>query len=92
MENGESDDPSNEFEIVEVLGVHARMGINLEGVIIVCGVFEKAIKRIKHFVGEKKEEFTRLMLVNVDRISHRRTRQVHTEKDHRSRDRPHHQT
>jgi hypothetical protein len=29
MENSKSDDSSNELEIVEVLGVHARMGINL---------------------------------------------------------------
>jgi hypothetical protein len=78
VENGKSDDPSNEFEVVEVLGVHTRMGINLQGVIIVCGVFEKAIKWIKHFVGEKKEEFTRLMLVNT---TIHRTREDMTRED-----------
>jgi hypothetical protein len=29
MENGKSDDSSNKLEIVEVLGVHTGMGINL---------------------------------------------------------------
>jgi hypothetical protein len=34
------------------------VGINLQGIIIVGGVFEEAIERIEHFVGEEEEEFT----------------------------------
>jgi hypothetical protein len=34
------------------------VGINLQGVIIVGGVFEETVERIEHFVGEEEEEFT----------------------------------
>jgi hypothetical protein len=58
MEDSQTDHSADELEVVEMFGVHARVGINLQGIIIVGGVFEKAVERIEHFVGEEEEEFT----------------------------------
>ena len=40
MENTETDTSSNEFEVIEMLRVDTRVGIDLESVIIVGRVFE----------------------------------------------------
>lgn len=58
MEDGQADDPADEFEVVKVLRINTRVGINLQGVVIVRGIFEETIERIEHFVGKKEEEFT----------------------------------
>ena len=50
MEDCKSHNSSNEFEVVKMFWVDSRMGVDLKSVIIVGGVFEKAVERIKHFV------------------------------------------
>lgn len=57
MEDRQTDDSANELEVVEMLGVDTGVGINLEGIIIVGGVFEETVERIEHFVGEEEEKF-----------------------------------
>ena len=57
MEDGKTNDATNEFEVVEMFGVDARMGIDLKCVIIVSRVFKQAIEGVEHFVGEEEEEF-----------------------------------
>ena len=52
MEDGETNDAANEFEVVEMFGVDARVGIDLKGVIIMGGVFKEAVERIEHLMGE----------------------------------------
>jgi hypothetical protein len=32
--------------------------VDLEGVVVVGGVFEEAVEGVEHFVGEQEEEFT----------------------------------
>lgn len=59
VEDSQTNHSADELEVIEMLGVHARVGINLQGVIIVGGVFEETVERIEHFVGEEEEEFTR---------------------------------
>jgi hypothetical protein len=56
MENCETHDPANEFEIVEMFRVDAGMRIDLESVVVVCGIFEETVERIEHFVREQEEE------------------------------------
>lgn len=63
MEDGEADYAANELEVVEMLRVYPRMGINLQGIIIVGGVFEETVEGIEHFVREEEEEFTAKLLV-----------------------------
>jgi hypothetical protein len=41
-----------------MLGVDARVGINLQSVVVVGGVFEETVEGIEHFVGKEEEEFT----------------------------------
>lgn len=65
VENSKADDPANELEVVEMLRVDPRVGINLQGIIIVRGVFEETVEGIEHFVGEKEEEFTAQLLVSM---------------------------
>ena len=58
MEDSQTDHTADELEVVEMLGVNARVRINLQGIIIVGGVFEETVEGIEHFVGEEEEEFT----------------------------------
>lgn len=58
VENRQADDTADEFEIVQMLGVDAGVRVDLKGIIIVGGVFEKAIERVEHFVRKKEEEFS----------------------------------
>lgn len=57
MEDGETNNSTDEFEVVEMFRVDAGVRINLEGIIVVGGVLEQAIERIEHFVREKEKEF-----------------------------------
>jgi hypothetical protein len=58
MENRKTDYSANELEVVQMLGVDARVGINLQGIVVVSGVFEETVEGIEHFVGKEEEEFT----------------------------------
>lgn len=57
MENGEADDSTDEFKVVEMLRVDAGVRVDLKGVVVVCGILKQAVEWIEHFVGEKKKEF-----------------------------------
>ena len=65
MEDGQADHTTNKLEVVQVLRVHAGVRINLQGIIIVGGVFEETVERIEHFVREEEEEFTERLLVKT---------------------------
>ena len=56
MENGKTNDPTNEFEVVEVFGIDSGMWIDLKSIIIVSGVFEETIERVEHFVRQQEKE------------------------------------
>ena len=58
MKDGQPDNSPDELEIVQVLRVNAGMGIDLQSVIIVGGIFKETVERIEHFVRKKEEEFT----------------------------------
>lgn len=62
MENCQSDNSSNELEVVQMFGIDAGVRVDLKGVIIVCGVLKKTIEGVEHFVREKEEVFTRARL------------------------------
>lgn len=61
MEDGQADHTTNKLEVVQVLRVHARVRINLQGIIIVGGVFEETVEGVEHFMREEEEEFTALV-------------------------------
>jgi len=52
MEDGQTNDATNEFEVVEMFGVNAGVWVDLKGVIIVGGVFKEAVERIEHLMGK----------------------------------------
>lgn len=58
VEDSQTNHSADELEVIEMLGVHARVRINLQGIIIVGRVFEETVERIEHFVREEEEEFT----------------------------------
>ena len=59
VEDSQTNHSADELEVIEVFGVHARVGINLQGIIIVGRIFEETVERIEHFVREEEEEFTK---------------------------------
>lgn len=68
MEDCQSDNSTNELEVVQMFGIDAGVRIDLKGVIIVCRVFKKTIERVEHFVREKEEVFTRIKLADDTQI------------------------
>jgi hypothetical protein len=58
MEDGETDHAANEFKVAEMFGVDARVRVNLQGVVVVGGVFEETVEGVEHFVGEEEEELS----------------------------------
>lgn len=90
MEDSQTHNATNELEVVQMLWVHAGVRIDLQGIIIVGGVFEKTVEGVKHFMGKKEEEFTA-----TNRLATRipkRSEKIHTEKDHHSPNHLHHRT
>ena len=91
VEDAETQAATDELEVVQVLGVHARRGVDLQRVVVVRGVLEQTVKRIEHLVGEQEEEFSVMRVSNVYRDNHPLFSQ-HTLRDHRNRDRPRRRT
>lgn len=58
MENRKPDNSTNKLEIVEMFWIDAGVRVYLQGIIIVRGVFEQAVKWVEHFVRKQEEEFT----------------------------------
>jgi hypothetical protein len=56
MVDGETDCSADELEVVEVLGVDGRVGVELEGVVALLGVLEEAEGGVEDGVGEEEEE------------------------------------
>lgn len=90
VEDSQTNHSADELEVIEMLGVHARVGINLQGIIIVGRVFEETVEGIEHFVREEEEEFTE-RVSNFSLIPWKK-RIEHTVKDHRSQDHLRHRT
>lgn len=84
MEDCQTDNSSNKLEVVQVFGVDARVRVDLQSVIIVCGIFKKTIEGIEHFVRKKEKVFTRTKLVHVILDN----RYKHTEKVRHNLDHP----
>lgn len=50
MEDSQADHPADEFEVIEMLRVDSGMWVDLQGIVIVSGVFKEAVERVEHFV------------------------------------------
>lgn len=87
MENCQADHATNEFEVVEMFGVDARMRIDLESVVVVRRVFEQTVKGIEHFMRKQKEKLS-VQKVNDCIVHGERANVAHTGKDHRNLNHP----
>jgi hypothetical protein len=58
VEDGQTDDTANEFEVIEMLRVDARMGIDLKGVVVVSRVLKQTVEGVKHLVREQEEKLS----------------------------------
>lgn len=56
VEDAEAQAPTNELEVVQVLGVDARRRVDLERVVVVRGVLKQTVEGVEHLVGEQEEE------------------------------------
>ena len=57
VEYSQAHHPTNEFEVVEMFWVDARMRVDLKRVVVVGRIFKQAVKRIEHFMREQEEKF-----------------------------------
>lgn len=58
VEDTETQASSNELEVVQMLRVNTRSRVDLQSVVVVCGVLEETVEGIEHLVGQKEEEFS----------------------------------
>jgi len=59
MEYAQTQASTDEFEVIEMFGVHARSGINLKSVVVMGGVFKETIERVEHLMRQEEKEFSR---------------------------------
>ena len=59
VEDSQPHNTPNELKVVQMLWVHAGVRVDLQGIIIVGGVFKETIEGVKHFVREQEEKFTK---------------------------------
>jgi hypothetical protein len=50
MEDTQTQAPTDKLEVVQMLGVDTRGGIDLEGIVIMGGIFEKTVEGIEHLM------------------------------------------
>ena len=58
VEDDQAQNPSDELEIAEMLGVDAGGGIDLQRVSVMCRIFEKTVKGVEYLVREQEKEFS----------------------------------
>lgn len=50
MEDAKAQTSSNELEVVQMLGIDTRCGIDLERVVVMRRILEQAIERVEHLM------------------------------------------
>jgi hypothetical protein len=50
MEDTQTQAPTNKLEVVQMLGIDARCRIDLEGIVIMSGIFKETVEGIEHFM------------------------------------------
>jgi len=63
VEDSQTNNTTNELEVSKMLGVDARVWVNLEGVVVVGRVFEQTVEWVEHFVRKQEEELSVILLV-----------------------------
>ena len=58
MEDTQAQASTDEFEVIKMLRVDTRRRIDLKCVVILCGIFEKTVERVKHLVRQEEEKFS----------------------------------
>lgn len=87
MENGQPHYPANKLEVIQMLWINPRVGVDLQRIIVMCRIFKETIKWIEHLVGKKKEKLSMFQLEG----GQGRYVATITWKDLHSQDRPLHQ-
>jgi hypothetical protein len=58
MKDAQAQATTDELEIVEMFGVDAGRRVNLQRIVIVRRVLEKAVEGIEHFVRKQEEKLS----------------------------------
>ena len=92
MEDSQTQASTYKLEVVQMLGVDARGRIDLEGIVIMSGIFKETVEGIEHFMGQEEEEFSdekkKSLVFNVSKVEARQL----TSRGHHNPDHLHHQT
>lgn len=70
VENGQPHHSADEFEVIEMFWIDPRMRIDLQGIIVVGGIFKQTIEWIKHLVGKKEEKLPEIRLERITNQTH----------------------
>ena len=58
MEDSQTKTSTDEFEIIQMLRVYTRSGVDLKCVVIVRGILKQTIEGVEHLMREQEEEFS----------------------------------
>lgn len=58
MEQSDGNEATNEFEILQMVGIHVAGWVDLKAIVIFIGIFEETVHWIEHFMRQQKEPFT----------------------------------
>jgi hypothetical protein len=58
VEDTQTEDSADELEVVQVFRVDSRVGVDLEGVVVVGRVLEQTVEGVEHLVREQEEELS----------------------------------
>lgn len=50
VEDSQAYHSADEFEVIEMLRVDSGVRVDLQGIVIVSGVFKEAVERVEHFM------------------------------------------
>lgn len=58
MENRQTNHTPNESKIVQMFRIDPGVRVDLEGVVVVCRIFEQTVKWVKHLMREKEKKLS----------------------------------
>ena len=65
MEDTQTQAPTDELEIVQMLGIDTRRRVDLKGVVVVSGILKEAVEGVEHLMRKQEEEFSVTIVMNL---------------------------
>jgi hypothetical protein len=86
VENRQTNNSANKLEVVQMLRIDARMGIDLQRVVVVRRVLEQTVEGVEHLMGKQEKELSRetsvIQTVFTVKLDHKSLLQIRSALSH----------